>query len=84
MLNEENSRSCRLDNCPIMLRILPPAYDLILPQARQEIYFCNRIGQNRPVATVSNWPILLKKSAMVSTAEKHASEIEILTLAEAS
>jgi hypothetical protein len=28
-----------------MLRILPLADDLILPQARQEIYFFNRIGQ---------------------------------------
>ena len=25
------------------------------------------------------WPILLKKSVLVSTAEKYASEIEILT-----
>jgi len=28
-----------------MLRILPLADDLILPQARQEIYFFNRIGR---------------------------------------
>ena len=32
-----------------MLRILPLAEDLILPQARQEIYFFNRIGQKQPV-----------------------------------
>jgi hypothetical protein len=32
-----------------MLRILPLADDLILPQARQEIYFFNRIGRLRPV-----------------------------------
>ena len=30
--------------------------------------------------SVSSWPILLKKSAMVSTVEKYALEIEILTL----
>ncbi|OCR26173.1 hypothetical protein AFK24_06480 [Pseudomonas syringae] len=30
-----------------MLRILPLADDLILPLARQEIYFFNRIGQKR-------------------------------------
>jgi len=29
--------------------------------------------------TGSFWPILLKKSIMVSTAEKYASEIEIFT-----
>jgi hypothetical protein len=28
----------------------------------------------------SSWPILLKKSALISTVEKYASEIEILTL----
>jgi len=33
-----------------MLRILPLADDLILTQARQEIYFFNRIGQKRPLA----------------------------------
>ncbi|MGE1153929.1 hypothetical protein [Pseudomonas kitaguniensis] len=30
-----------------MLRILPLADDLILPQAKQEIYFFNRIGQKQ-------------------------------------
>jgi hypothetical protein len=30
-----------------MLRIPPLADDLILPQARQEIYFFNRIGQEQ-------------------------------------
>ncbi|WP_426115334.1 hypothetical protein [Pseudomonas sp. DSP3-2-2] len=30
-----------------MLRILPLADDLILQQARQAIYFFNRIGQKR-------------------------------------
>jgi len=37
-----------------MLRILPLADDLILPQARQEIYFFNRIGRSLPVATGGN------------------------------
>jgi hypothetical protein len=32
------------------------------------------------MANVCFWPILLKKSAMVSTAEKYAFEIEIFTL----
>ena len=32
-----------------MLRILPLADDLILPQAKQEIYFFNRIGRYLPV-----------------------------------
>jgi hypothetical protein len=32
-----------------MLRIPPLADDLILPQARQEIYFFNRIGQKPPL-----------------------------------
>jgi hypothetical protein len=36
-----------------MLRILPLADDLILPQARQEIYFFNRIGRYPPVE--ENW-----------------------------
>jgi len=30
-----------------MLRILPLADDLILPQAKQEIYFFNRIGRKQ-------------------------------------
>lgn len=30
-----------------MLRILPLADDLILPQAKHEIYFFNRIGKKR-------------------------------------
>jgi len=34
-----------------MLRILPLADDLILPQAKQEIYFFNRIGQKQPLMT---------------------------------
>jgi hypothetical protein len=33
-----------------MLRILPLADDLILPQARQEIYFFNRIDPKRSFA----------------------------------
>lgn len=33
----------------------------------------------RPSTTGSYWPTLLKKSALVSMAEKYASEIEILT-----
>ncbi|WP_328592915.1 hypothetical protein [Pseudomonas amygdali] len=33
-----------------------------------------------PIAKGSNRPILLKKSAMVSTAEKYASELEIFAL----
>jgi len=36
-----------------MLRILPLADDLILPQARQEIYFFNRIGQKQPLRCVT-------------------------------
>ena len=35
--------------------------------------------QFQSVLTGSYWPILLKKSAMVSAAEKYASEIEIFT-----
>ncbi|PMY63777.1 hypothetical protein C1X27_22325 [Pseudomonas sp. MPR-AND1B] len=38
------------------------------------------IGQERTVATDRFQPILLKKSAMASTAEKYALEIEIFTL----
>lgn len=34
----------------------------------------------RPFLRGRNWPILLKKSATVSTAEKYALEIEIFTL----
>ncbi|PAM82820.1 hypothetical protein CES87_16210 [Pseudomonas sp. ERMR1:02] len=36
-------------------------------------------GRFLPLAKGSNRPILLKKSAMVSAAEKYASEIEIFT-----
>jgi hypothetical protein len=40
-----------------MLRILPLADDLILPQARQEICFFNRIGQKRSLHQYDiNWP----------------------------
>ena len=35
-----------------MLRILPLADDLILPQAKQEIYFFNRIGLFLPVKVI--------------------------------
>jgi hypothetical protein len=35
-----------------MLRILPLADDLILPQARQEIYFFNRIDPKQPPAGI--------------------------------
>jgi len=52
-----------------MLRILPLADDLILPQARQEIYFFNRIGRFLPVATIYIGSILLKKSALVAIAK---------------
>jgi hypothetical protein len=38
------------------------------------------MGRLRCFAKVSNRPILLKKSAIVSTAEKYALEIEIFTL----
>jgi hypothetical protein len=38
------------------------------------------LGRLQPVAAGSNRPILLKKSAMVSTVEKYAFEIEIFTL----
>ncbi len=37
------------------------------------------LGRFQPVVTGSFWPILLKKSVMVSTAKKYASEIEIYT-----
>ena len=37
------------------------------------------IGQKRTLMTDRFRPILLKKSAMVSAAEKYASEIEIFT-----
>jgi hypothetical protein len=40
-----------------MLRILPLADDLILPQAKQDIYFFNRIGRFRPVITDGSRPI---------------------------
>jgi hypothetical protein len=33
-----------------MLRILPLADELVLPQSRQEIYFFNRIGRFLPLA----------------------------------
>jgi hypothetical protein len=45
-----------------MLRILPLADDLILPQARQEIYFFNRIDPELPSAMGCFGSILLKKS----------------------
>src|SRR5471030_3551911 len=38
------------------------------------------MGRFQPVVAGRNRPILLKKSAMVSTAEKYAHEIEIFTL----
>jgi hypothetical protein len=38
-----------------------------------------RFGREQPVANGCCWPILLKKSALVTTAEKYASEIEIFT-----
>ncbi|EGH19456.1 hypothetical protein Pgy4_41444, partial [Pseudomonas savastanoi pv. glycinea str. race 4] len=34
---------------PIMLRILPLADGVILPQAKQESYFFNRIDPKRPL-----------------------------------
>jgi hypothetical protein len=37
------------------------------------------IGVIAQLVNVRYWPILLKKSAMVSAAEKYASEIEIFT-----
>jgi hypothetical protein len=37
------------------------------------------LGRGESLATGCFWPILLKKSAMVSTAEKLALEIEIFT-----
>jgi len=40
------------------------------------------IGRLSPVMTGRGRPILLKKSAMVSTAENYALEIEIFTLTE--
>ena len=43
-----------------MLRILPLADDLILPQAKQEIYFFNRIG---PKLTVDKRLNHLKQTA---------------------
>jgi hypothetical protein len=44
-----------------MLRILPLADDLILPQARQEIYFFNRIDQKQPLAEA----LLRKGSSLI-------------------
>jgi hypothetical protein len=38
------------------------------------------VGRLQPFVTSRNRPILLKKSAMVSTAEKYAPEIEICVL----
>ncbi|MNC82692.1 hypothetical protein D3C75_1362980 [compost metagenome] len=37
-------------------------------------------GELMPYTTDWKWPIVLKKSASVSTAEKYASEIEICVL----
>jgi hypothetical protein len=37
------------------------------------------LGRKLRTTKGSNWPIMLKKSAMVSTAEKYALEIEIFT-----
>jgi len=64
-----------------MLRILPLADDLILPQTRQEIYFFNRIGQKRsltswvkfsvvvrvapPLSCIKCWLQLVRNRAMV-------------------
>lgn len=51
-----------------MLRILPPANDHILPQAKQEIYFFNRIGRKQPFtkdsdgSTLPRTPSVLVKS----------------------
>ncbi|MBN3471800.1 hypothetical protein G0D98_26085, partial [Pseudomonas savastanoi pv. phaseolicola] len=62
---------------PIMLRILPLADGVILPQAKQESYFFNRISQKWTLMTDRLRPILLKKSALNSAGEKYAPEIEI-------
>jgi hypothetical protein len=40
----------------------------------------NDYGRKFPMVKGNKWPILLKKSAMDSTAEKYALEIEIVTL----
>jgi methylaspartate ammonia-lyase len=49
-----------------MLRILPLADDLILPQAKQEIYFFNRIDQKR---TVKRSRMLVKSADVVPPAD---------------
>jgi len=60
-----------------MLRILSLADDLILPQAKQEIYFFNRIGQKRtfnPSVTVQSNALNIVASryvSLVSTGAKH-------------
>jgi hypothetical protein len=41
--------------------------------------FSHSLGRKQPVVADRFRPILLKKSALVSTAEKYASEIEIFT-----
>ena len=42
--------------------------------------FADGLENLRPCSKVSFWPILLKKSTVVSTAEKYVLEIEIFTL----
>jgi hypothetical protein len=63
-----------------MLRASLLANAEILPQARQGSYFFNRIGRFLPLTEGRFGPILLKKSAQISTVEKYALEIEIFTL----
>ncbi len=54
-----------------------PESGMVGQQARTE--FRGKWGRFVPIATGCFWPILLKKSAMVSTVEKYALEIEIFT-----
>lgn len=51
-------------------------------QVLAHLYLCrtSAVGRVSPVATDGSRPILLKKSAVVSTAEKYALEIEIFIL----
>ena len=58
-----NSRSCPLDNCPIMLRASLLANVEILPLARQGSYFFNRIGRLQSFATGKKRPRVCKNAS---------------------
>lgn len=48
-----------------MLRILPLADDLILPQAKKEIYFFNRIGRFLPLVRGRKRPQACERGAFL-------------------